>query len=583
MICTVVGARPNFVKMSPIVLELRHRGIPQILVHTGQHYDETMSKVFFHELGMPKPDIHLGVGSETHARQTARILIEFEDVCRRYKPQMILVAGDVNSTLAAALVAAKECIPVAHIEAGLRSFDRAMPEEVNRIITDHLSDLLFTTEESAYQNLQREGIPEEKIHFVGNCMIDSLMKHKEAAIARAPWTEFGLETGKYGLLTLHRPSNVDCLETLTELFESINIISERLPILFPVHPRTRDRICRYNIAISPGVRLCDPLPYLSFLGLMARARLVLTDSGGIQEETTALGVPCLTLRQNTERPATITCGSNRLVGTSAVEVIRAAEQALAGEGNTGRLPSLWDGRASQRIVDVLERWCVGASVETRHTAGWRMHKMAVKRSLDLAISAAGLLLLAPLFLVVGLATILDDGFPVFFRQKRVGRNGRPFDILKLRSMRTGIAGSPITAADDPRVTRVGRWLRRYKLDELPQLWNVFRGEMSLVGPRPEIPKYVDLRNPAWRHVLAVAPGITDIATLVYRNEEDVLNGAADLDDYYRHTVLPAKLTLNIEYLSQRSLWLDLRIIATTVTYSFLPGYADADHALELLR
>jgi UDP-N-acetylglucosamine 2-epimerase (non-hydrolysing) len=351
-ILSVVGARPNFMKMAPVVEQIRKRGIPHLFVHTGQHYDENMSRVFFDQLGMPRPDIDLEIGSDTHARQTARIMMAFEEVCRTHRPDVVLVGGDVNSTAAVALVSAKEGIAIGHVESGLRSFDRTMPEEINRIVTDHLSTYLFTTEDSGNENLAHEGIPAEKVHLVGNCMVDTLLKHVKAAVEREPWTALGLEPGGYALLTLHRPSNVDSAEALRAVMDAIRSVSERIPILFPVHPRTRARLAEAGIAAGPGVRLCEPLPYLAFLGLMAKARLVLTDSGGIQEETTALGVPCLTLRRNTERPVTVTHGTNRLV-TTADEIRCGVDEILSGRWKTGKTVPLWDGRASERIVDVL--------------------------------------------------------------------------------------------------------------------------------------------------------------------------------------------------------------------------------------
>jgi UDP-N-acetylglucosamine 2-epimerase (non-hydrolysing) len=351
-ILSVVGARPNFMKMAPVVEEIRRRGVPHLFVHTGQHYDGNMSRVFFDELGMPKPDVDLGVGSDTQARQTGRIMMAFEDVCREHRPDVILVGGDVNSTAAVALVAAKEGVPLGHVESGLRSFDRTMPEEINRVVTDHLSTYLFTTEQSANENLAREGIPPERVHLVGNCMVDTLMKHVDAAVRGAPWAALGLEPGGYALLTLHRPSNVDSAESLQTIMDSVRSVSERIPILFPVHPRTRARLTESAIDAGPNVRLCEPLPYLSFLGLMAKARFVLTDSGGIQEETTALGVPCLTLRRNTERPVTVTHGTNRLA-TSPEEIRAGADEILAGRWRSGERVPLWDGHASERIVDVL--------------------------------------------------------------------------------------------------------------------------------------------------------------------------------------------------------------------------------------
>jgi UDP-N-acetylglucosamine 2-epimerase (non-hydrolysing) len=354
--CCVVGARPNFMKMAPIVSEFRRRGWPIRLVHTGQHYDKNMSEVFFEHLEMPNPDVFLNVGSDSHARQTARIMTAFDDLLRTNRPRLVVVAGDVNSTVAAALVAAKEGIPVAHIEAGLRSFDRSMPEEINRIVTDHLSDLLFTTEESANDNLRMEGISTRKIHFVGNCMIDSLKKHQDRAIGEMPWKRFGLSSSEYILVTLHRPANVDDSEKLGGILSALDEVSRRLPVLFPMHPRTRDRLNVEKIECKGGVLLCDPLPYRDFLGLMARARIVLTDSGGIQEETTALNVTCLTLRHNTERPATEKYGSNRLVGTDPKNIVAAVGEVLSRPPATAGIPPLWDGQAAVRVCNVLNEW-----------------------------------------------------------------------------------------------------------------------------------------------------------------------------------------------------------------------------------
>ena len=353
LICSVVGARPNFMKMAPVINEIRKRGLKQLLVHTGQHYDEKMSKVFFDELGLPHPDIYLGVGSDTHARQTARVMTEFEQFCFENKPDLVIVGGDVNSTLAVALAASKLCIPVAHVEAGLRSFDREMPEEINRICTDHISEILFTTEQSANENLIREGISQGKIHFVGNCMIDSLFQHLEHALKRQPWAGFDLDPVGYALLTLHRPSNVDNHDTMVHIAGTVNEIAGRIPVIFPVHPRTRKNMVSWDILLENTVRLCEPLAYLDFLGLMAKARFVLTDSGGIQEETTVLGVPCLTLRNNTERPSTVILGSNRIVGTDRNTIYIAIDEILSGQFRKGELPPLWDGHAAQRVVDVI--------------------------------------------------------------------------------------------------------------------------------------------------------------------------------------------------------------------------------------
>lgn len=354
LICSVVGARPNFMKMAPVVEEIRKRGVSHLFVHTGQHYDDNMSRVFFDELGMPRPDIDLGVGSGTQTRQTASVMVAFEDVCRERRPDLILVGGDVNSTMAVSLVAAKSGIRLGHVESGLRSFDREMPEEINRIVTDHLSDYLFTTEESGGVNLLREGVAADRIHFVGNCMVDTLRKHEAVAVDREPWTAYGLQPREYALVTLHRPSNVDSAEALAPLMESIRRVASSVPVIFPVHPRTRARLEAAGGGVADKLRLCEPLPYLTFLGLMARARLVLTDSGGIQEETTALGVPCITLRHNTERPVTITQGTNRLA-TSAEQIHACVAEILDGRWPAGREVPLWDGKASVRIADILLR------------------------------------------------------------------------------------------------------------------------------------------------------------------------------------------------------------------------------------
>jgi UDP-N-acetylglucosamine 2-epimerase (non-hydrolysing) len=355
-VCSVVGARPNFMKMAPVIIELQNRGIDQILVHTGQHYDTNMSQVFFDDLDIPKPDILLNIASETHTRQTAHIMIAFEEVCQKNEIDLIVVGGDVNSTLAVTLVAAKMHIPVAHVEAGLRSFDRDMPEEINRIVTDHLSTLLFTTEESANENLKHEGIDVNKCHFVGNCMVDSLMKHIELAVSRTPWKLYDLEPGKYSLLTLHRPGNVDDPNKLRHIIDIVNEVSSDIPVLFPIHPRTQKNFHKWGINISKSVIICDPLPYLAFLGLMSKSGFVLTDSGGIQEETTSLGVPCLTMRENTERPATVTNGTNRIVGTNSKKILDSIREIANGKWHSGKKPHLWDGEASFRIGKVIENW-----------------------------------------------------------------------------------------------------------------------------------------------------------------------------------------------------------------------------------
>jgi UDP-N-acetylglucosamine 2-epimerase (non-hydrolysing) len=346
-IVTVVGARPNFVKMAPVVREIARRGLPQVFVHTGQHYDEKMSAVFIDELGMPAPDVYLGVGSGTHAEQTAKVLVAFESLCIERRPCLIVVAGDVNSTAACALAAAKLEIPVAHVESGLRSFDRSMPEEINRVVTDHLADLLFTTEDSGRENLHREGIEASKIRFVGNTMIDSLVEHLPRAKALRPWEPIGVEPGSYGLVTLHRPSNVDDARKLEAIARALKAVSEEKTLLFPVHPRTLKRAGM--LFACPGIRTMDPVGYLEFLGLMSAAAFVITDSGGIQEETTALSVRCFTLRTSTERPVTIESGTNELV---TIESLHAAVRSPARTGT--RVPPLWDGRAAERVVDGIE-------------------------------------------------------------------------------------------------------------------------------------------------------------------------------------------------------------------------------------
>jgi UDP-N-acetylglucosamine 2-epimerase (non-hydrolysing) len=356
IIC-VVGARPNFMKMAPILTALKtHPWIRPLLIHTGQHYDEAMSRVFFTELGLPVPDRNLEIGSDVHGKQTGRIMIAFDALLEeRAKARLVVVVGDVNSTMACALVAVKRGVPVAHVEAGLRSRDRTMPEEINRIVTDTVSDLLFATSPDAIENLAREGIDRGKIHLVGNPMIDTLKVHLAAARARTPHVRLGLPPKGYAVVTLHRPSNVDDPAGLGRILEAISGLGRLLPVLFPIHPRTRERMARLGFQGAPGVTLCEPLGYLDFLGLMDQAKLVLTDSGGIQEETTALGVPCLTLRANTERPITITEGTNRLLGDDPVAVLPAATAILGGDAPPERSPRLWDGKAGERIAAVLAK------------------------------------------------------------------------------------------------------------------------------------------------------------------------------------------------------------------------------------
>ena len=347
----VVGARPNFMKAAPVFHALRTRpGMRQTLVHTGQHYDRNLSDVFFSQLEIPAPDMNLGVGSGTHARQTADIMTGFEPVLREKKPDIVLVYGDVNSTVAAALVCAKLLVPVAHVEAGLRSFDRTMPEEVNRIVTDRLADLLFTPSEDGDENLLREGVSSEKIHRVGNVMIDSLVRLLPGA-SQCPTNGF---PERFALVTLHRPSNVDDSETLKSILESLLAVSDQLDVVFPVHPRTRGRIAQFGLN-TDKLHLLEPAPYIDFLALQRRATAVITDSGGIQEETTYLQVPCLTLRSNTERPITVTMGTNTLVGQDSRKLASELSAILEGRGKRGTVPPLWDGHAAERIADVLQR------------------------------------------------------------------------------------------------------------------------------------------------------------------------------------------------------------------------------------
>lgn len=361
-IINVVGARPNFMKMAPII-EAMNRfpdRIEQILVHTGQHYDQKMSTAFFDDLGMPKPDIDLEVGSGSHAEQTARIMVEFEKVCLREKPDLVIVVGDVNSTMACTITAKKLGIKVAHVEAGLRSRDMSMPEEINRLCTDVLCDYLFTTDRFADKNLLAEGVPQEKIFFVGNVMIDTLLKHKAMASGLDFSQKLGLVPGGYATLTLHRPSNVDDKEVLTAIFEALAEIATQLPIVFPIHPRTRKMAEEFGLShfLNHGERVSgiwctEPLGYLEFLHLNMNAKMVLTDSGGLQEESTVLGIPCITLRCNTERPITCTEGTNILVGSSRQSILDAANKVLAGDCAVGRIPEKWDGKAAARIVEVL--------------------------------------------------------------------------------------------------------------------------------------------------------------------------------------------------------------------------------------
>jgi UDP-N-acetylglucosamine 2-epimerase (non-hydrolysing) len=358
-VINVVGARPNFMKVAPIVeaMKRREREFTPLVVHTGQHYDAAMSDTFFSDLDLPEPDVYLGVGSASHAAQTAAVMERFEPVVIKEKPDWVVVVGDVNSTLACALVCVKLGVKVAHVEAGLRSRDRTMPEEINRLLTDQIADLLLTPSADANENLLAEGIPEKRIRLVGNVMIDSLYKHLEGSRQSGIRDELGLTEKTYAALTLHRPANVDEPATFARILDALGRISEQLPIVFPVHPRTRKTIAQHGfdervVAIA-GLRLIDPLGYLDFLSLYSGARLVLTDSGGIQEETSVLGIPCLTLRENTERPITVRMGTNRIVGSDTEKIVAAASEALAESAKPAATIPLWDGHTADRILAAL--------------------------------------------------------------------------------------------------------------------------------------------------------------------------------------------------------------------------------------
>ena len=355
-IILVVGARPNFMKIAPIYAELQSRGQELILLHTGQHYDDNMSKVFFDDLGMPKPDIYMGIGSGSHAYQTGTVMIEFEKICQEKDPSMVVVVGDVNSTVACTIVCAKMGIPCAHVEAGLRSFDRDMPEEINRILTDSVADLLLTPSPDGDEHLRAEGIAEERIIRVGNVMIDSLYSNLTRAESSSIQDELGLEDD-YSILTLHRPSNVDDEGIFAGIISALEVIGKEIQIVFPMHPRTEKMAKQFSlyerIASIPRIKITGPVGYLDFVALMSNSKLVLTDSGGLQEETTALGIPCITLRENTERPITVTEGTNTIVGCDPELIKSTALDALTTGGKSGRIPEMWDGKTAHRIADVL--------------------------------------------------------------------------------------------------------------------------------------------------------------------------------------------------------------------------------------
>jgi UDP-N-acetylglucosamine 2-epimerase (non-hydrolysing) len=358
----VAGARPNFMKIAPIVRAIQaHGGFAYKIIHTGQHYDREMNDVFFEELGIPAPDVFMAAGGGSHAQQTGKIMVAFEEYCQTQRPDAVLVVGDVNSTLACSIVAKKLCIPVAHVEAGLRSGDMAMPEEINRLVTDSISDWFFVTEPSGVEHLRREGRADSAIHYVGHVMADNLLYQadKLAHVDTSGFETAGFKAARkgtgYGVITLHRPSNVDNTETMSGIAGALREIAQELPLIFPVHPRTRKNLETFGIDLGPNITLVGPQAYMPFLNLWKDAKVVLTDSGGLQEETTALGVPCITIRENTERPVTVDEGTNVLAGTDPVRIVAEARRVLRGEGKQGRRPHLWDGRAAERIVDVLAR------------------------------------------------------------------------------------------------------------------------------------------------------------------------------------------------------------------------------------
>jgi UDP-N-acetylglucosamine 2-epimerase (non-hydrolysing) len=362
LIYLVAGARPNFMKIAPIVRALQGQDrLSFKIIHTGQHYDREMNDVFFEELGIPQPDVFMAAGGGSHAQQTAKIMVGFEELCMSERPAAVLVVGDVNSTLACSIVAKKLNIPVAHVEAGLRSGDMTMPEEINRLVTDSISDWFFVTEPAALEHLRREGKPDSAVHYVGHVMVDNVLYQADkltrtdtASFETSAFKAARKEAGqRYGVVTMHRPSNVDDAETFTRIAGALKEIAGELPLIFPVHPRTRANIEKFGIDLGPNITLAGPQAYMAFLNLWKDAAVVLTDSGGLQEETTALGVPCVTIRENTERPVTVDEGSNVLAGTDPAAILREARKVLRGEGKQGRRPHLWDGKAAERIVAVL--------------------------------------------------------------------------------------------------------------------------------------------------------------------------------------------------------------------------------------
>lgn len=356
-VISVVGARPNFMKIAPIhkAFKKYENEVTHLICHTGQHYDEKMSKIFFEDLELPQPDFYLGVGSGSHAEQTAKVMVEFEKILIQEKPDMVLVVGDVNSTIACSLTAKKLHVKVVHVEAGLRSFDMEMPEEVNRILTDRISDYLFITEKSGLENLKKEGVPDNKVFFVGNVMIDSLAYYLPKSDKSEIHNELGVSKGDYVLITLHRPSNVDTKESLEKLTHFLNTLSKKRKVIFPVHPRTKNNLSKFNLleTLDSQIILTDPIGYIDFQALTKSAELVVTDSGGIQEETTYLGVQCITLRTSTERPSTVDVGTNQLIGVDLEKAEAACLDVLSGNKKVGVVPEHWDGNAAERIVKIL--------------------------------------------------------------------------------------------------------------------------------------------------------------------------------------------------------------------------------------
>lgn len=356
LVLHVVGVRPNFMKAAPVIAALEKNNIPQLLVHTGQHFNREMSNCFFKILDMPAPDFNLAVHGLSRGQFISTVATKLGAICLKHRPDLVVVYGDVDSTLAAALMAAKLNLPISHIEAGLRSGDAAMPEEFNRILVDYLSTLLFTTEASAMKNLEKEGIGAEKVFFVGNCMIDTLKKFRARALQQEPWKPFGLSPGNYGVFTCHRPANVDDPQIFLKLMKILNEVAQLMPIVFPVHPRTQKMMDSTRSRFHPDVHLCSSLNYLEFIGLISQARVVLTDSGGVQEETSCLNIPCLTLRKNTERPITITIGTNEIVGHEEELILATIRRIIAGDWKKSGCLPLWDGQAAERIASIIMQW-----------------------------------------------------------------------------------------------------------------------------------------------------------------------------------------------------------------------------------